>query len=1410
MGIHPPSPSPASISHVMNNTPESLADQLQSVLEKAAREMPYPIAASARKAIPHLNTDAYAEWSFLVRHVFYDFVHYAAHLMLSELAAGGHKPPLLFHRILDVCGNASEGRLVGFLREAAEYLRPHRHDLDIPELVDLADPHPGDAHQASQRSVIEILSRLVDLRNAIAHSHLPDTVLQQGLREVRECLVQLFAACAWIRNYGLCLDDGRDLMGAELSVHAGAEGLLGVRIRGGLSLRPLILCIQDGKLALLQRFDSEPPRMVFRSPHGIHPFAKNQLSDPRLWAVYDEIRSLLQSVRAVEAPLETYAWEAFRERASIHTSRTLADYSSQEAAKYRPDQYVPRTDWEGPDGYWARFLTSDRSLLFLSAGQGEGKSALAARLAENALQNGHAVFFLDAFRLTFVPEPRLSENPLGQYFANMMHFTSPVDRDAIKRIARQAPRERKVVFIIDSVNEIQAFAAVWNRFRVMDCLLEWACAMKHPDFKLMITCNASEFTEYGYLSPEDLPAHLEQTAWSCPHTNGWMNPLRSMTEAEAREMVHRLSETHDPLAPAFTWEVLKEQAGTNLPELIQNPLLFRVFLRMHAGKDKVLTMNPESLYTQYMEGLTGSLEQGNRSRWRQWISFIRNGNLTPKERFLAALIARMSKTGNTFVLADSLVGNNERDAVAVSKELLAPHSEIIDDLKKGGLLKDETIEVEGTTRSTTVVRRLSLVADAMTGALGNILHKVSERFRAQSDFIILLWLFCVVTLSLLAGRQILVANELHSMTSYKDAVTSLPISGLAQSVVLQKIEVIEQTKAKIIFDSLQNNGAILFASGFLMYGFSFLKFSNNNKTWMSRCLGFMGNAACSIIDIEEAKTVRKLVVILMWVGILVCIPLMIAKPTTSVWISIESVVISLFGVMFFLLSLMFIPLNVRFLAAVYAQIPAPIAIRALQQYKDLFLDAQLWDKLRAQFTVTPLAINMTIVGLTGLALWLVGATHATTMPFDAGSYHEWLIGLRSVHDPRLHSGMIGDESEELVILVTGFLTIGIVVLHYLEVLAFRIAPQKSQWKMDALKTRLSPAIAYRRLLAIGLAFTIVPAVVALSWDFFRWRNPNHNDQTFEVALNRMLSQSPDGVIYDQETNHLEILSTATPTVLLDHRSALKEIRILTIHAPASAAPHFSLQHLPSISSLNAPLAAIRDLNRNWMAARQSWRKFIAHDPGGFFGQGSARLPVFQMRITGQVTNLAAIHRICPLLSTLSFHEQEAGEALLTLAPRFPEHIVLIVDGETPPRLEWITPLLRRNPVNLMHPPDGQTRLHALQKLIIPASTDLQLLAGCDSLRWLHITMINREIATNDWFQTLSDLVSEHLPNLETIEFSDGEVPILTRPLDNGQAHGRESILRHLEDLEKSPSSLFESPSSLFEGGWEFVPATKGS
>jgi hypothetical protein len=693
-------------------------------VEDSLNSYPYPVSRAIRKYEERKTEDLYIEWEILSKDVFHTVLVYLSHLLLSDLVSTGLRPASLYSRIQSILNRAMTGQYVGFLRETAKYYRSEGIKSSIPELIDFIISSEEDCHLTESGK--PLMGLLVDYRNLLAHGRLDsEEAMREILSEVRSLTRVLIGQLCFLKRYPLEAEDGTVLMGSEIEGRDSQP--LVVITSGGIRLRPLLLKLKGGDLALLEDLDIREKKLSYRGSSSFQQYRKKELEKGDGQKIFEELKEMLRKVRATEALLERADYESFKERSAVITEKTMLLY--EEMGKYKPKWYVPRNGWSGEDSVFRKYLASDKVFLAISGVQGTGKSALAANLVEEARGEGHAVLFINAQRFSFA-DVEWSGNPYPGYFSSLLHYKSEMNKEEFSRIIKGMDPGKKVILFIDAINEVDGITNKWNRFIALELLLNWISGISQDGLKVVLSFRLDIYEEFEYLQKEDIPDDLEEISYlGNNERKRWVWDLEPFNETQAEELFNKLqSEPQLGMAPSMNFSQIKEGLKEEFTNIIDNPLIFTIFLRAHHKETRVIEKKRDEIFVRYAEKLTGVLEVRRRPWYKKLWEFIKNGNITPKERFLADMIDKVSEEAGAAFLVERLNPKKKRDK-RMLKVINDPQTHVIKDLKEGGMIIEEKIEERDLKGGEIHSRRFTFVGELMNVAMTSIYEKINHRTR---------------------------------------------------------------------------------------------------------------------------------------------------------------------------------------------------------------------------------------------------------------------------------------------------------------------------------------------------------------------------------------------------------------------------------------------------------------------------------------------------------------------------------------------------------------------------------------------------------------------------------------------------------------------------------------------------------
>ena len=734
-----------------------------------ALSYPYPIASSCRRFIDNPPHDVWQEWEKYSRDILQPVLQYLSHILLSDLVALDQKPAHLYHRIQAILSRPMIGHYAGFLRETARYYKEKELQSSIPELIDFL--YDSEIEQKFTPKKEQLIGTLVNYRNLFSHGKIEDRkVVEEITNEVRELTHIFLEKISFLTDYPLVFEDGTKAMGGELNTIKEQPVFIKLKGTNELKLRPLLLKLKKNDLLLLEDHDLKKFRLVFKGSNNFRQYKRKDLKKGRGKDLLDELIELLKRVRSDAAVLDHVDWHSFRERTSIITEKTLSLY--EDMHKYVPKLYVPRPEWEGKESLFEKFLSSDQTLLALNGEQGTGKSALVSHLAANYREEGHAVLLINAQRFTFA-DVKWSGNPYPEYFANELHYSRPFNKKVFKSLLKSAPDDKKVILFIDAINEVDGIENKWNRFRAMDLMLEWISEIAQPNLKIVLSFRVQVYEDFNYLIDKELPDNLKQITYPGNNPNkDWVVDLMPFNIEQAEKLYFELQEYPAlGMAPQMNWAELKTKLGDNLTEFTFNPLIFTILLKSHHKQKRINISTKEDLFLLYGERLIDSSKHKTWAWWRKVLGFLKDGNITHKEQFLADMIVKTAEQGGGSFMLEDLNPGSKRDK-RILKLIDDPNDSSISDLKNGGLIVEENIEFKKNEEEINK-HRITFVSEMLEVSMEKIDYKIGNKKSFRERIMIFMILIVSVYLSSFLFKFLYISMVVDKMDFFLNSFPAL-------------------------------------------------------------------------------------------------------------------------------------------------------------------------------------------------------------------------------------------------------------------------------------------------------------------------------------------------------------------------------------------------------------------------------------------------------------------------------------------------------------------------------------------------------------------------------------------------------------------------------------------------------------
>ena len=1317
-------------------------------------KLPFPIAIACSRFVENPPADPWQEWERLSRDILTPVLQYLSHLMLSDLVATGQKPPHLYHRIQSVLSRPMAGHYAGFLRETARFYYDKNIHSRIPELIDFI--YRAEVEKTLSGKVDEpLLGRLVDFRNLFAHGRIDDNKVVEGIAaEVRDLTARLLEGIAFLAKYPIELEDGTPLMGAHAKPPVGAPQAVVVRVEG-LVLRPLLLKLKKNDLMLLEDHDLRDKKMVYRGTSSYEKLGKKDTKSGEGQALMQCLVELLGKVRSEDAMLEQLDWETFRERARVLTERTLSLY--EDMRKHVPKWYVPRQEWEGENGLFAKFLGSDKTLLSLNGAQGTGKSALVSHLARGCADEGHAVLLVNAQRFTFA-DVTWSGNPYAEYFARELHTSRPLDREGFRSIIKRAPENRQVILFIDAVNEVDGILSKWNRFKALELLLEWVSQIAQPGLKVVVSFRLDIYLEYEYLQEDDLPKNLNEISFpgDNPQKN-WVTDLKAFDEEQAQRLFDRLQTLPEMgMAPAMTWGQLKTSLGNNLVEFTTNPLIFTVLLKSHHKQAQISIKDRDDLFFKYAERLTGAIELKTWPWWKKVWGFIKNGNITKKEQFLADMIEKTSEEGGAAFLAENLNLQKKRDKRMLSI-INDPGNTSFKDLQEGGLITEEKIEQKNGEKEISL-RRITFVAELMDVATERILRKFNKLQQIRQTLFFVFFSLFVFPILILP----LIIVDLNSMQA---KMLFVGLSPNTMSLIKGNfIRVYQLFPISMFILSLTTSVMLIWA-----------KFAPSRKA-----IGLIPRSFERARDLSTLKVQFFLgFLALAWVFVsIMFIGLAYSHGNKS---SIELGSAPLVGIAILSLSFVIPP----FSSIIYRVNPLSVPCNVVRKSTKVWLlyalseDYRRKNKKRLISVVLWMLIPFTILFVYRLFV------HWNTIPSTMVIGYQRLLSYIPLKNILLSIPMFFNKVFSGIIF--SFLAVALLVVGWFFVQSkFQIATYRSILR-DAKKKKIH--LFYLKVLLISVVLNSI--LIGLVLGYQNW---NHRMTVLALGDEKMFLErekiGTSNYLFKEGKGTVDLnLSSCSKSqlerILERHWEALGKLKL-----PSYYKVPIDWKLMPEIKTFEGSMLVIGDLKelKNMETLTVSdmdiWLKsnrIIDDCPS-----------VHTLKVIDYISNYCPLQRLFPNLTNLIIDDELIRGRFHVFPENFEINLFLTIQSKESPKLDWLQPVHCKYIINLKKPFNKNTQNLSLIKRLVIAGDELvpQKLEKVINLRWLAISLKKKPI--QEYWRQLQVVLTEHLRKMEVLDLlpkvaEDSDFKMLK------SAQGKAEMNKMIDHVINDGNWLFAAP-----------------
>ncbi|MBI9030580.1 ATP-binding protein, partial [bacterium] len=526
-------------------------NELDLVISKIHDSLPYPIAFQLNKYTNNHGKTFEDEWLLLCDIIFIESIKLLSYILLSELAAYEIKIGKLYYHIENILSRPLGGNYVGFLREATLELKEKNITPLSHQIVDFI--YKAEKEKILHPNSKSLLNEILNYRNSIAHGGVTPSIAKREIKTIRKLFAIFLTGLSFFKEIELISDKGQILHGSELKELVADSITTYVKFSDNnegtdIKLLPLLLSYKKNKLLLLSDFDAKNIKIHYQGQESYEIFSKKINNTNFVQELYSKLVELLDRVRALNAPQNSFERTRFDERIKIVTDITLTSYSymgiynSQNPMLYCvPDNFI------GPNNKLDSFLQSDKNLLVISKNKGGGKSAFCAYCCDNLQKRDYSVFFINGIDFTNI-NPKWQENPFYRLFSSSLNYNCDLNKKNVKKLVNKS--EKELVFIIDEVDNISRIDEKWNKLRAIEDLLNWIDDVAQPGIKFIVSLNLEEYKKFDWLGNQDfedaeVPISSNILSISYPSQDSedqWVHYLDNFTIQNAKALYNKLQE----------------------------------------------------------------------------------------------------------------------------------------------------------------------------------------------------------------------------------------------------------------------------------------------------------------------------------------------------------------------------------------------------------------------------------------------------------------------------------------------------------------------------------------------------------------------------------------------------------------------------------------------------------------------------------------------------------------------------------------------------------------------------------------------------------------------------------------------------------------------------------------------------
>ncbi len=583
---------------------------LQQLEKNVLSRFPYPIAVSYRN---FLKAAKDGDKLNVLTTFAYDVTTSVFQFLALVLASDYHENRTdnslkIYNAIADMSYRPGPGKWLEFLKMYPGYLKEsHERQTNFSEIVSFIEMNSGGKKRprlkieenygnapTKQAGLLEVM---VMFRNNLAHSKgYAEKDLADQVASIISVTNYLYSQLSFLKQYRLVIksEDMSDLfylIGDSLTAMPGLdfnENLFLEKESHLLKLFPLIISDKPAKsrpedIFLLESIDNN---RVFFSGNRIMAEKLKGRDEMANW-VFDFLQGIYAEPEILD--LTQVNWDQFRNRCIGYSQQVLSDYVINN--KYNEAVYVfPETYSKVMNG----FRKSGKQIVFLTDGQGAGKSAFCAHLTHEFVNYGNsneASLLIDARLLDELKE---EQDVFLEFIKKKLGLQG--DLPDFCRKLQENETIPKITLVIDNMNEY--FLKDRDQSFLLEQLFDTVNGLKGVSNIQIIVIARPEyyvksFEKYAQ-SFKDFVAPITYMPDKTAAT-----PLAGLREDETEIIWNNYQQKYTGYSPKTSWADL----NISVRKSCHNPLIMLFLLKRYDNEEIPESLSIEKIKKQYIRGI---------------------------------------------------------------------------------------------------------------------------------------------------------------------------------------------------------------------------------------------------------------------------------------------------------------------------------------------------------------------------------------------------------------------------------------------------------------------------------------------------------------------------------------------------------------------------------------------------------------------------------------------------------------------------------------------------------------------------------------------------------------------------------------------------------------------------------------